>query len=323
MKKSLALTLSILIFVSIVVVVQVSNVLSQLQKSNVQTFNVQVVITKNFGRSLMLEEYVQIETGTTAMDTLKKVAEVETRYGGGFVYSINNVSSQYTGTNPTKKDWFFYVNGMLANVGATDYQMCEGDIEHWDFHDWSFYPTVSAIIGDFPEPFLHGYGGKTMKTIIVYQEGFKEEASLIKNSLTSFGVKHVLTKTLTNLKEEEKKHSNLILIGTQNFQPIQELNKIHEKLGFYVYFDDGKMVLLDCKGNVVKKSTSGGVIQATQNPWNPKGTLTCENVVWVISGITKNDVKNTVMLFINNPEEFSRFFAVVIVEGKVYGVPPC
>jgi hypothetical protein len=65
------------------------------------------------------------------MDALQQAANVETR--GGFVVAINETRSQYPDAN---KDWFFYINDTSMNVGAAAYILHDGDVEHWDFHEW-------------------------------------------------------------------------------------------------------------------------------------------------------------------------------------------
>ena len=67
-------------------------------------------------------------------------------------------------------------NGIMANMGAGAYKLQPGDVEHWDFHGWSFNAFVPAVIGSFPQPFLSGFRGKKLPTIVVYQEGLEKTA---------------------------------------------------------------------------------------------------------------------------------------------------
>jgi len=127
---------------------------------------VRVIVTQEFGSELMLDESITVSEGSNAMDALKQVAEIETAYGGGFVNAINGVRSGYTGSHSTKKDWFIIANGILTNTGTLDYTMHPGDIERWDFHNWSFSHFIPAIIGHFPEPFLHGYEEKSAPPLL-------------------------------------------------------------------------------------------------------------------------------------------------------------
>lgn len=106
--------------------------LSGCQSTPSGQIEVSVVVTQD-NSTLMLDELVTLDNGSTAMDALQQVAIVETKYGGGFVEAINGVGSQYPEAN---KDWFYYVNEVSPNVGAAAYVLHDGDVVHWDFHAW-------------------------------------------------------------------------------------------------------------------------------------------------------------------------------------------
>ena len=57
-------------------------------------------------------------------------------------------------------DWFYFVNGFEADVGAAEYELSPGDVVQWDYRNWRGTPDVRAIVGAFPEPFVHGIEGK-------------------------------------------------------------------------------------------------------------------------------------------------------------------
>jgi len=107
--------------------------LSGCQSTPSGQIEVRVIISQDFNSTIMLDELVKSDNGSTAMDALQQVATVETAYGGGFVVAIDDVRSQYP---EVKKDWFFYINDTLMNVGAASYILHDGDVEHWDFHEW-------------------------------------------------------------------------------------------------------------------------------------------------------------------------------------------
>jgi len=278
---------------------------------------VRVIVTQDFGTKLILDKATKVNNGSNAMDALQKVATVETKYGGGFIESINGIHSQYP---KVKGDWFFNVNGMSANVGALDYKLSHGDVEHWDFHDWSFHAFVPAIIGDFPQPFSSGYQGKILPTTIVYDEGFQEAAQNLISTLEKLGVENIHMAGLES-SAYSKKLSNLILLGTKNFEPISELNENYKKLCFFIRFENGKIVVYDSQGNKTQYESGCGLIQATQNPWNPKGIGVCENVVWIISGTDKAAVKDAANTLVNHYEELRYACGAVIANGEVIKVP--
>jgi len=285
-------------------------------------YPVRIVVTADFGEQVLSEETVVVREDTNALDALQQVANVATKYGGGFVSSIGGISSEYGGTNRQKKDWFFYLNGISVNTGAGSYLLHPGDIEHWDYRDWSFRQFVPAIVGDFPEPFLHGYGGKVYPTVVAYQDGWEEAARLVADRLEELGVENIACRGLEELAEADRESSNLILLGTSEFEPIKELNEPWNRLGFYCQFQEGSLRVFNPAGDLIAEyDDNAGLIQATQSIWNPKGVGACENVVWMVTGQDEAGVRVAVDTLVNNYNEFKYAYAVVIAGGEMLKVP--
>ncbi len=281
-----------------------------------------VVVTQDFGKELVLERKINIEPGISAMDALQMVATVETKYGGGFVSSINGISSEYQGASQSKKDWFLYINGIASNTGAKDYIIRGDDVEHWDFRVWSYHQFIPAIIGDFPQPFLSGYQTKIVPTAVVYEEAFPTEAEALAKKLEKYGVTKVSVISGDLLSDEAKKNSNLIIIALPENGLISELNKVRGKLGFYAYMEAGEILVLDANGNLADRLRTGyGLIQATQNPWHPKGVGAGESVVWMVTGTDLNDVKSAATMLANNPDRLRYTFAVLVSNETVRKIP--
>ena len=302
---------------------------SQAQSEDENTANnepakaqVTVVVTQDFGKEFILEEVVGIEADTTALAALQMVAEVKTRYGGRFVNAINGIGSEHEGANGGKKDWFIYINGIQSNVGAADYKLKDGDIEHWDFRDWSYQMSVPAIVGDFPQPFLSGYQEKMKPTSVVYEESFSSEAEVLVEKLKGLGVTIVSAVHCDILSDETKADNNLIIIALSDNRLIKEVNDARKKLGFYLNIQQGELTVLDTEGNQSGKFGEGsGLIQATQNPWYPEGIGSGENVVWMITGTDKDGVNSAVELLIKYPGKLKYAYSVMISKGKVLKVP--
>jgi hypothetical protein len=121
-----------LVVVAVIVACLLAIPLSGCQSAPSGQIEVRVIVTQD-NSTLMLDKLVTLDDGSTAMDALQRVATVETRYGGGFVRAIDGVRTQYPETN---KDWFYYVNEVSPNVGAAAYILHDGDVVHWDFHEW-------------------------------------------------------------------------------------------------------------------------------------------------------------------------------------------
>jgi Domain of unknown function (DUF4430) len=112
-----------------------------------------VTITEGFGGRVLAT--ARAAPGQSAMTALRRVARVDTRYGGRFVQSIDGVAG-----DPSRgMAWLYFVNGFQANVGATDYTLHPGDREWWDYRYWNDLIQVPVAIGAWPEPFVHGFGG--------------------------------------------------------------------------------------------------------------------------------------------------------------------
>jgi Domain of unknown function (DUF4430) len=119
-------------------------------------------ITRDRGQHVLLVD--KVKAGQSAMQALQQAAKVKTSYGGRFVQSIDGVA----GDRSARRDWFYFVNGYEADRGAADYTLHPGDVEWWDLRSWKHAMHVPVVVGAFPEPFLHGYGGKTRRAAIVF-----------------------------------------------------------------------------------------------------------------------------------------------------------
>ena len=116
-----------------------------------------VRVTRDFGHT----ELEAIRTKTlredqTVMRLLQSKLDVETRFGGRFVDAIDGLKGSHASG---MRDWFFFVNGVEASVGAAEYELSPGDRVQWDYRNWDAAMRVPAIVGAFPEPFLNGLNG--------------------------------------------------------------------------------------------------------------------------------------------------------------------
>lgn len=283
---------------------------------------IRIIATRDFGQEIIFDRELEPAGELSAMAALKRVAEVETTYGGGYVNSINGIYSGFTGGGNVEKDWFIYVNGIQSNVGALDYILHPGDAEHWDFHDWSFNQSIPAIIGAYPEPFLHGYQGNIRPTLIVYSDSLREPAQGLENSLIRLGVTDVDTRNFSEITDREKEYCHLILVDTMDNKLISELNRNWKRMGFFTYTDNQHLAVLNARGEMAAEyNTGAGVIQATQNPWNPNGIGACENVVWVVTGTDKTGVINAIDALLKHHTELRYAFAAITVNGEIIRVP--
>jgi len=120
---------------------------------------VALLITRDYGQQRLGQRQVSdVKESDTVMRVLDRSADITTRYGGGFVQSIDGLAAGSSGGRP--EDWFFYVNGVESPVGAADYTLHGGDRVWWDYRDWTAAMHVPAVVGSWPEPFRDGYEGE-------------------------------------------------------------------------------------------------------------------------------------------------------------------
>jgi len=147
-----------------------------------------LTVTRDFGaRKLGTGAADPIPGGETVMRMLQRDFDVGTRYGGGFVQQINGVAGGREGGRPV--DWFYYVNGILAEDGAAAHKLAAGDDVWWDHHDWGASAHVRAVVGAFPEPFLSGVAGKRLPVRLDCAQAAQDACDEVGERLEAAGVK--------------------------------------------------------------------------------------------------------------------------------------
>ena len=115
-------------------------------------------VTRDYGSEVLLEATaVDPATSDTVMRFLDREAEITTRFGGGFVQSIEGISGGVS--DGRSVDWFFYVNGVESAVGAAEAPVRPGDRIWWDHRDWTDAMRVPAVVGSYPEPLAQAAEG--------------------------------------------------------------------------------------------------------------------------------------------------------------------
>ena len=127
-------------------------------------------VTRDRGAEILLD--AKVDAGQTLMRALNSKVELETRYGGRFVQAIDGLS----GSLEDQRDWFWFVNGYEGDRSASSYRLRDGDVAWLDYRGWQREGEARVVVGAFPEPFLHGYDGKTRPAAVRF-EGSPERAA--------------------------------------------------------------------------------------------------------------------------------------------------
>lgn len=130
---------------------------------------VELTVTRDFGAEPMVESSLQVRESDTVMRALESEVEIETRYGGGFVSAIDGVAEGRIGGDP--HDWYYYVDGLWAPVGAAERRLEGGERIWWDYRDWSASSRVPAVVGSWPAPFSDGYEGREHPVAVLCRGG--------------------------------------------------------------------------------------------------------------------------------------------------------
>ncbi len=94
---------------------------------------------------------------------LDREAEITTRYGGGFVQSIDGLEG--SGEGGRVRDWFFFVNGIESSTGSAEVDVRPGDRIWWDYRDWTDAMRAPAVVGSWPEPFAQASAGASAQPV--------------------------------------------------------------------------------------------------------------------------------------------------------------
>ena len=90
-----------------------------------------VLVTRDCGKEELVPK-TEVPAGQTAMQALDRVADIEADSGGKFVTAIEGVEQD----ERKKLAWLFYMDGKMAEKGATEIRLEPGDVEWWDLHNW-------------------------------------------------------------------------------------------------------------------------------------------------------------------------------------------
>lgn len=164
-------------------------------------------VSRGFGNPPRVEKTVPCNA-SPVVDLLAGVATVETSFGGAFVETIDGIPG-----NKERSDgraWVYYVNGMLAEVGAKACVPSPGDMVWWDFHPWEGVSQVRALIGCFPQPFL-GASRRGAPPCIVFSESAKGQAAELAAALARQAIRGTRLRPLAS--PEAPEGTPVIVIG--------------------------------------------------------------------------------------------------------------
>lgn len=279
----------------------------------------QLMVSKDFGSAPIVQtDQPKVGGSDTVMRLLERNApKVQTKFGGNFVQSIDGVSGGTRGGDPV--DWFFYVNGILADKGATAVKVHQGDRVWWDWHDWSAVDDIPAIVGSFPEPFLHGIDGRRLPTRVECADPKSDACSAVAQKIEDLGLVAARGGVGNSFVEDTLR----IVVGPWRAVGEDSTAKLigqgPAKSGVFAKpSDDGKSIaLLDEKGAVAKTLGAGTGLVAATKVRDEKDQVS--DPVWVVTGTDEAGVDAAAAAL--DEGALAGRFAIAVSGGKPIGLP--
>ena len=269
---------------------------------------VNVRVTRDFGTH-PLKTVSAAKASGTDMQLLARDFTVKTKYGGGFVQSIDGQSG--TGHD---YDWFFYVNGVQAKKGAAATDVKTGDHIWWDLHDWRATDSIPAVVGSFPEPFAHGINGQRYPTTLECDPKVQAACNVVSKQ---FG--HYKIPASPQLPGTGSGPDTLsINVGLWSGLAPEVAGALIDKgpgaSGVYARFTNhgAQLHLLDAAGQTVKTLGGGaGLVAATADPTDVP--------TWMVGGTDKAGVMAAARAVTSST--LAGHFAVAVQGSHVYPLP--
>ena len=233
-------------------------------------------VTRDFGHRFLggTARIANVNEGDTVMRFLEKTHDVETKFGGGFVDSIDGIR----GNRADRQDWFYFVNGIEAGKGAADFGLSRGDRVQWDYRSWREAMRVPAIVGAYPEPMVSGSEGKRLPVRVQCAE---QDSAACKEVMKRLSEDKV-TATSSALQGAAGEDSIRVLVGPwsvlREVRGAAAIERGPRASGVYARFRGDSLELLDPDGRVDRVAPPGtGLVAATEG-----GT---SGIVWVVTGL--------------------------------------
>jgi hypothetical protein len=274
---------------------------------------IHLIVTREFGASTLAPNGpLQVRGEETVMSLLMRNYTVATRYGGGFVQSIDGLPGGSEGGQPV--DWFYYVNGVEASKGAAATTVHPGDHVWWDHHDWSQTDSIPAVVGSFPEPFLNGIEGKRLPVRVECTDVPGHACQTVTARLRAFGVPAAITQFGSGGAPETLR----LIVGpwaaVAGDLDAQSVTEGPRASGVYVRFSkNGKqLLLLNQDGQLARTiATGAGLVAATRRSEDAP--------VWEITGTDEAGVEAAARAF--NQSTLRNRFAVAVTGSETLPLP--
>jgi hypothetical protein len=270
--------------------------------------SVDLTVTRDFGATKLVEASGEANESDTVMRFLEGETEIETRYGGGYVKSIDGLEESERGGHPY--DWFFWVNGVISPTGAAEVPLEGGEKIWWDIHNWAASEGAPAVVGSWPAPFTTGWEGHE-PLVVVECEGGGAACGTVTKALEGEGVK---------VASGSPKSAIRVLVGpwsqVRSDAAAGLVDKGPGESGIYAEFESSqgtdRLIGLDEDGDKARTfGANAGLVAATRHFEGPP--------VWLVTGATDAGVQAAAATL--DTADLRDHFAVASEAGTVTPLP--
>ena len=270
-------------------------------------------VTRNFGQSQIYSTTVpSIRKDETVMRLLESKRRVKTSYGGKFVDSIDGLT---TSSGGGRSDWFYFVNGIEASVGAADMTLSPGDVVQWDYRRWDATMHVPAIVGAYPEPFVRGTGGKRLPVRVECSSPIGAACKTVEQRLSAEGA---VTSSGVIGGSAGPKTLRVVVAPWSALKSLSgavgSLARGPAASGVFARFskDGGTLTLLDQLGHPARVAPPGtGLVAATAQEGSQP--------VWVVTGLNGAGVERAAQTL--EPDVLRNAFALAVTPTQRLRLP--
>jgi Domain of unknown function (DUF4430) len=243
---------------------------------------VSLTVTRDFGARVVHVWSVPAPRGQTALSLLTRHATVA--QGNGFVQSIDGLPGGEASSGRRAR-WFLYVNGVAISKAAAMTGVHPADRIWWDLHAAGPAAAVPAVVGSFPEPFLHGIEGKRLPVRVECAGVSSRPCQTVESRLQGLGVPAALAAIGPGVEPETLRVAIGPWSAIRGAPAAQAIEQGPRASGVFARFSAGgnALLILNEQGQTARVLTGAGLIAATRSAEQAP--------VWLVSGTDEAGVQ--------------------------------
>jgi len=279
-----------------------------------QEGSAELIVSSDYGRQVLVERSLDdLTESETAMRVLDDSAEVETRYGGGFVQSVDGLQG---GTEAGRSlDWFFAVNGIVAERGSAEFPVNAGDQVWWDYRDWTDAMDIGAVVGAWPAPMTGGYDGEVWP-VNIECAGDRAACETVRGRLADENVDATIQMGLGTSPEGSLRFIVGPWAGISADEESMKLTEKPARSGVFANFeesggDDTLVGLNEVSEPVQDFGPEAGLVAATRRGQGPP--------TWIVTGGSDAGVEEAASALTS--ADLQHRYAAAVIDGQIFSLP--